>query len=124
VTMRSDTLLIWTARVLGVLVCAFLSLFALDAFGGGKCLLEALPAFLIHVAPMALLLIVVVLSWRWEWVGGVVFTGLAFAYAYKRAGMPRGFRRSPDLFSSSVCCSSGVGFTVARRGRPNETRLG
>jgi hypothetical protein len=63
-------------------VCGFLSLFALDAFSGGKSFLEALPDFLIHVAPMAVLLVIVGLSWRWEWVGGVVFTGLAVAYAY------------------------------------------
>ena len=54
-TGRSDGLLTWTPRVLGVLVCAFLSLFALDAFSGGKSLVEALPDFLIHIAPMALL---------------------------------------------------------------------
>jgi hypothetical protein len=82
VTKRSDRLLIWTPRVLGVLVCAFLSLFALDAFSGGKSFAEALPDFLIHLAPTAVLLVVVGLSWRWEWVGGVVFTGLAVAYAY------------------------------------------
>jgi Zn-dependent protease with chaperone function len=31
---------------------------------------------------MLILLVVVGVSWRWEWVGGVVFTGLAFAYSY------------------------------------------
>ena len=81
-TKRSAGLLMWTPRVLGVLVCAFLSLFALDAFSAGKSFGEALPDFLVHVAPMALLLVVVGLSWRWEWVGGLVFTGLAIAYAY------------------------------------------
>ena len=49
-TKRSDGLLIWTPRVLGVLVCAFLSLFALDAFSGGRSFAEALPDFLIHAS--------------------------------------------------------------------------
>jgi hypothetical protein len=31
---------------------------------------------------MAALLGIVLLSWRWPWVGGAVFTGLALAYAY------------------------------------------
>jgi hypothetical protein len=35
-----------------------------------------------HVAPMLALLAVVALSWRWEWLGGIVFVGLALAYAY------------------------------------------
>ena len=81
-TRRSDSLLLWAPRVLGILVCLFLSLFALDAFGAGKTFMRALPDFLIHIAPMAVLLVVVALSWKWEWLGGVVFTALACGYAY------------------------------------------
>jgi hypothetical protein len=83
---RSRRWLLWTPRVLAILVCAFLSLFALDAFGGGRSLSEALPAFALHVAPILMLLAVVAVSWRWEWVGGWVFTGLALAYAYVARG--------------------------------------
>jgi hypothetical protein len=79
---RSTKLLLWSPRILGILVCVFLSLFALDAFEGGKTLLQALPDFAGHVAPMVILLAVVAVSFRWEWVGGLVFTGLAVAYAY------------------------------------------
>lgn len=79
---RSDALLLWSPRVLGILVCLFLSVFALDAYGGGKTFFQATPDFLIHIAPMVVLLGVVAISWRWEWVGGLVFTGLALAYAY------------------------------------------
>ena len=79
---RSGKLLLWSPRILGVLVCLFLSVFALDAFGGGKTFIQALPDFALHVAPMLLLLAVVGVAWRWKWVGGVVFTGLAAAYTY------------------------------------------
>ncbi len=79
--MRLDKLLLWSPRILGVLLCLFLSVFALDAFGGGKTFIQALPDFALHVAPMLVLLAVVGVSWRWEWVGGFVFTGLAVAYA-------------------------------------------
>jgi hypothetical protein len=81
-TKRSGKLLLWSPRILGILVCLFLSLFALDAFGGGKTFIQALPDFAIHVAPMLILLAVVGVSWRREWVGGLVFTGLAVGYAY------------------------------------------
>ena len=60
----------------------FLSLFALDAFEEGMTIRQALPGFLVHLAPMAVLLAVVGLSWRREWIGGLVFTGLAATYAY------------------------------------------
>ncbi len=79
---RSDAVLLWAPRILGILVCLFLSLFALDAFSEGKTVLEGLRGFLVHVSPMVVLLGVVGLSWRREWVGGVVFTALAVAYAY------------------------------------------
>ena len=79
---RSDTLLLWAPRILGILVCAFLSVFALDAFGGGKTFVQALPDFAMHVAPMIVLLGVVALSWQWEWIGAIVFTALAAVYAY------------------------------------------
>lgn len=79
---RSRKLLLWSPRILGILVCLFLSLFALDAFGGGKTFIQALPDFVIHLAPMLILLAVVGVSWRWEWVGGLVFTGLAAGYAF------------------------------------------
>ncbi|MEO8482132.1 MAG: hypothetical protein ABI634_07985 [Acidobacteriota bacterium] len=79
---RSDKALLWSPRILGILVCLFLSLFALDAFGGGKTVIQALPDFTMHVAPMLVLLGVVGVSWRWEWVGALVFTSLAVGYAY------------------------------------------
>ena len=81
-TKTSRRLLLWSPRVLGTLVCLFLSLFALDVFGEGQGFVEALPAFAMHVAPMLGLLVIVGLSWRWEWIGGAVFTGMAAGYAY------------------------------------------
>jgi glucose-6-phosphate-specific signal transduction histidine kinase len=79
--MPSSKILLWSPRILGVLVCLFLSLFALDAFESGKSLGQALPDYAVHIAPMLVLLAIVAISWRYEWVGGIVFTGLATAYA-------------------------------------------
>jgi hypothetical protein len=81
-TKRSGRLLLWSPRILGVLVCLFLSLFALDSFGPDKSLSQALRDFAIHIAPMLILAVVIGVSWRWEWVGGIVFVGLAVAYSY------------------------------------------
>jgi hypothetical protein len=79
---RSSALLRWSPRILGILVCAFLSAFSFDAFSGYQSLAQSLPDFARHVAPVLGLLGVVALSWRWAWVGGIVFTVLAAAYAY------------------------------------------
>jgi hypothetical protein len=74
-------LLLWGPRGLGILVCVFIGLFALDTFSEGKPFTEALSAFLIHLIPALVLLAIVGVSWRWEWFGGVTFIGLAIWYA-------------------------------------------
>jgi hypothetical protein len=80
--MRSmgDTLLLWAPRWLGIAVCFFLSLFALDAVGAHD--------FAFHLAPLALLLAIVLVSWRHPWLGGAVFTTLALVYAYSARHRP------------------------------------
>ncbi len=77
----SRRLQLWGPRLLGVLVSLFIGLFALDAFSEGKPFLEALPDVVIHLIPAVLLLAVVAVSFRWEWIGAVVFIGLAVLYA-------------------------------------------
>jgi hypothetical protein len=81
VTTTSARLLLWSPRVLGILLSAFLAMFALDVFNEGKTLNEALPDLAIHLLPAILLLIIIAASWRWEWVGGIAFAVLAVTYA-------------------------------------------
>ena len=81
-TSSSGNLRQWSPRILGILVCLFLALFSLDAFGPGKSLAQAIADFAIHLTPALVLLAVVAVAWRWEWVGALVFTGGAVAYAY------------------------------------------
>jgi hypothetical protein len=83
---RSRALLLWSPRILAVLVCLFLSLFAADVVGNGKTLSGALPDVAIHLLPVLVLLAVVAVSWRLQWVGGLVFTGVAAWYAYFARG--------------------------------------
>ena len=87
-TRWGGKVILWGPRVLGILVCLFLSLFALDAFGGGTSPIQALPDVAVHLAPALILLAVVGVSWRWEWVGALVFTGLAIGYAYVSRNNP------------------------------------
>ena len=83
---RIQQILWWSPRVLGIGLCLFLSLFALDAFSGEKKFLEALTAFAIHLLPAMAVLAAVVVAWRWEWVGGLVFFVLAIVYAMLTLG--------------------------------------
>jgi hypothetical protein len=73
-------LLYWTPRVLGVLFALFVSVFAFDVFGEGYTFWQTLLALLMHLLPTALILVVLLIAWRWEWAGGVLFTLLGALY--------------------------------------------
>ena len=85
----SARLLLWSPRILGIAVSLFIGMFALDAFSPGKPLFQALADFAIHLIPTIVLLALVGVSFRREWVGGVAFVGLAVLYATTMA-LPRG----------------------------------
>jgi len=71
----------WAPRLLAVAVSLFLGLFSLDAFSGADTFAQAVPGFLIHLMPAAIVLAVVALSWHREWVGAAAFIVMAAAYA-------------------------------------------
>ena len=73
-------LLFWTPRILCILFAAFISLFALDVFGKGYGFWETIWALLMHLVPTALVLIALAVSWRWEWIGGLLFVALGVWY--------------------------------------------
>jgi hypothetical protein len=72
--------LFWTPRILGVLFVAFISLFALDVFESHQGFRETALALAMHLIPSAVLLLCLVLSWRWEWIGAAIFTALGVFY--------------------------------------------
>jgi hypothetical protein len=76
----SAACLFWAPRIAGILIAAFLGLFALDAFEG-RTFLAALPALAVHLIPSFIVLAVVGIAWKFEWVGAVAFLGLAVLYA-------------------------------------------
>jgi len=81
-TKTLDTILLWTPRVAGIGVALFLGLFALDAFDG-RPILDALPGFLMHLAPAFLVLGAVAMAWRFPLAGAAAFVSLALIYAVR-----------------------------------------
>jgi hypothetical protein len=78
-------IVLWTARVAGVAVSAFLVVSAFDALNGGWSI-GALADLLIHLAPAALVLAVVMRAWRTPIVGAAAFPILALGYAVMAGG--------------------------------------
>ncbi len=72
--------LFWSPRVLGVLFAIFISLFALDVFMEGYGFWEMIIALLMHLIPTAIFLLVLVVAWRWEMIGGFLFIALGVLY--------------------------------------------
>ena len=72
--------LFWTPRVLCILFAIFLSVFALDVFSEGYGFWQTIGALLLHLVPNFIVLGVLAISWRREWVGAILFTALAVFY--------------------------------------------
>lgn len=62
----------WIARICSIIAIMFVSVFALDAFEHGS-LIEKLGAFAIHMIPSIILVLVLLLSWKFELLGGIFF---------------------------------------------------
>jgi hypothetical protein len=70
----------WTPRILCLLFAAFISLFALDVFDEHRGFWQTLLALAMHLIPTAILLLILATSWRWEWVGALIFPALGLFY--------------------------------------------
>ncbi len=63
----------WLPRVFCIAAISFVSIFSLDAFGHGNLILEQIADFLLHLIPSFVLLFILLLAWKKELVGGVIF---------------------------------------------------
>ena len=72
--------LFWAPRILSILFAMFLSVFAFDVFGEGSGLWQTIGALLLHMVPAFIVVIALVIAWRREWVGAVLFSALAVLY--------------------------------------------
>lgn len=75
-------LLYWTPRILAILFITFLSLFALDVFGEGYSFWETIIALFMHLIPQFLLIALLVIAWRWERVGGLLYVSLGLVFLF------------------------------------------
>lgn len=80
VAMNTKRLIRWLPRVIGILFAAFISLFALDVFNEGYAFGELLIALLMHLIPTLLIIAVLAIAWRNEWIGAILFGSLALFY--------------------------------------------
>ena len=78
--------LFWTPRIAGILFILFISLFALDIFDMKLGFWGTIVGLFMHLIPSILLTIVI--AWKWEWFGALLFIGWALWYVAFMRGFP------------------------------------
>jgi hypothetical protein len=68
--------------VLCIAFALFLSMFALDVFEEGHSVGQVAIALFMHLIPVYMVIAALLIAWRWEWTGAVLFTGLGILYIY------------------------------------------
>ncbi len=66
-------IIFWLPRLLCILAILFISMFALDAFEPGLPLSQQILGFMIHMIPSFVLILALVIAWKWEYIGGIIF---------------------------------------------------
>jgi hypothetical protein len=69
----SARLTFWLPRIICILAIVFISIFALDAFDPNLTIWQQIQAFAMHLIPSFTLLLVLLIAWKWELVGGIIF---------------------------------------------------
>ena len=76
----SIRIIYWIPRILCILAILFVITFALDSFSPGMSFWRQAGSLLLHLVPSLVLIIFLIVAWKRELIGGVIFliTGLGF----------------------------------------------
>ncbi len=66
----------WLPRIICILAILFISLFAADSFAPGLTIWQQLGGFLMHLIPSFILLALLIVAWKWERIGGIIFMAI------------------------------------------------
>jgi hypothetical protein len=64
----------WLPRIICILAILFVSIFAFDSFSPGLTIWQQLGAFFMHLIPSIVLTALLLVAWKWEYIGGIIFT--------------------------------------------------
>jgi hypothetical protein len=79
-TMNARNVVRWTPRILGLCFAGFLAIFAADVFEGHYSLGQLIVALAMHLIPTALVVLMVIVAWKREWVGAIISGLLGCVY--------------------------------------------
>ena len=108
-TQFSKRALFWAPRALSIAFIAFLGLFALDVFNAGYGFWKTLLALTMHLIPNFVLIAVLVLAWRWEWIGAALYAAAGMLYVIMVLPRPL----PPAVKLSWILTIAGPAFVIA-----------
>jgi hypothetical protein len=85
-TATWDRFLFWTPRVLAILFAGFLGIFAADVFDETQGFWSTAVALLLHLVPSGLILLILVIAWRHEWLGGLFYLAISLLFFVTSSG--------------------------------------
>jgi len=78
---KSIVIFHWLPRILCILAILFVSIFAVDSFTPGLTIWQQLGAFFMHLIPSFVLLIFLLVAWKWELAGSILFTAVGLGFS-------------------------------------------
>jgi hypothetical protein len=104
----AQQLLYWAPRALCMVFALFISLFALDVFNEGNGFWGTTLALLVHLIPTFLIIVLLAVSWRWEWIGGILFPLLGLLYVVWARNKPFGVLSTLLLIAGPLVLTGGL----------------
>jgi hypothetical protein len=73
----SIKILHWTPRIICILAILFISMFAADSFAPELTFWQQMGGFMMHLIPSFILIALLIVAWKWEYIGGIIFIVIA-----------------------------------------------
>ena len=102
----------WILRILLILVILLWALFSLEAFQYAKGFWDILTAFLMQNIPVFVMIIVLVIAWKREHIGGMLLMLCLIGFTAYFIGGPGGFELFGLLIMVGIPFSIGAMFVV------------
>jgi len=108
---RISKFLYWTPRILSILFIIFLALMSLDVLSPESSFWQTVSALFIHNVPALILLVILLISWKYEIVGGIAFilAGILYIAFVLNTAIKTGFEW---YYLSWVVQISGIAFLI------------
>jgi len=78
---RGNKYVTWTLRIILIITLLFWALFSLDVFDENLGFLDTVLGLLMHNIPSFVMIIILIISWKWENVGGILLMLCVLGFA-------------------------------------------